>query len=249
MRRLVRPGLSADALAHLASCAAQVAAAQRPKEEAAAAWASRTSNQAFEEIERVLRGAAPGNDRCMYCEDSEGSAIEHFYPKSAYPERAFDWSNYLWACEHCNSNYKRAQFPLDPQSNEPLLLDPMHRSDDPKAHLELLEGGQYLARTPRGATSIEVYGLCRNALCRQRGDAWVGLQLLVECWAQHVDRGASRAEIDDAKQRVLRHSHASALLWLFRRAASERLALSLRPAFQRVWKRHGATLARWVEGW
>lgn len=44
-------------------------------------------------------------DYCSYCEVTLPSAIdvEHVLPKSRNPERALDWSNFLFACANCNS--------------------------------------------------------------------------------------------------------------------------------------------------
>jgi hypothetical protein len=56
--------------------------------------------------------------------------IEHFYPKSQYPQRMFDWDNFLRGCKNCN-NFKVDQFPLT-VSGSPLLLDPCN--DEPLDH-------------------------------------------------------------------------------------------------------------------
>ncbi len=42
-------------------------------------WDSK-DNKAFDEIKKNLRDMAPGLERCMYCEDSAGNDIEHFWP-------------------------------------------------------------------------------------------------------------------------------------------------------------------------
>jgi uncharacterized protein (TIGR02646 family) len=46
------------------------------------------------------------HDKCAYCEcnPTEGGYIEvdHFKPKSLYPENIFDWDNLLPACARCN---------------------------------------------------------------------------------------------------------------------------------------------------
>jgi uncharacterized protein (TIGR02646 family) len=65
--------------------------------------------------------------KCAYCEGVAAQDIEHFYPKSQYPGRMFDWENFLRGCKNCN-NFKRDQFPLT-AANQPQLLDPC--SDDP----------------------------------------------------------------------------------------------------------------------
>ncbi|MBW8876770.1 MAG: hypothetical protein JF614_17545 [Acidobacteria bacterium] len=107
---------------------------------------------------------ASGLERCMYCEDSEGTAIEHFWPKSVYPERAFDWLNYLIACSRCNSNFKRDQFPLD-AAGAPLLVNPSE--EEPLDHLSFSPStGRFEPRSPKGDPSIDVFGLNRTTLTK-----------------------------------------------------------------------------------
>jgi len=65
-------------------------------------WKSRTDNQAFREIRSNLSAACGKRQRCCYCEDCLGTDIEHFHPKSLYPDQAFVWENYLYACTRCN---------------------------------------------------------------------------------------------------------------------------------------------------
>lgn len=66
---------------------------------------------------------APSLEECCYCERNEGNDDEHIFPKSAYPERAFDWDNFLLACQNCNSNYKRNQFAVfDPPGSTNVVV-------------------------------------------------------------------------------------------------------------------------------
>lgn len=58
----------------------------------------------------------------MYCVDSHGSDIDHFWPKSTYPGRTFLWSNMLLCCTECG-RFKGNQFPLS-RTGEPMLVDP-----------------------------------------------------------------------------------------------------------------------------
>jgi uncharacterized protein (TIGR02646 family) len=69
--------------------------------------------------------------KCAYCESIAAQDIEHYYPKSTYPDRMFCWDNFLRGCKNCN-NFKRDQFPLT-ANNTPLLLDPC--ADDPLHYL------------------------------------------------------------------------------------------------------------------
>jgi len=49
---------------------------------------------------------ASSNLKCGFCEcipsDGGNIEIEHFYPKSRYPNLTFEWGNYLPACRKCN---------------------------------------------------------------------------------------------------------------------------------------------------
>jgi hypothetical protein len=56
----------------------------------------------FRAVRETLRRMCPGIERCMFCEDSVGTAIEHFLPKALFPSKALTWENYLLACARCN---------------------------------------------------------------------------------------------------------------------------------------------------
>lgn len=176
MRRLRRLSLSAKTVRFLSQRSEPVSQADDPQAEARRLWRSK-NNKAFGEIKTKLAVMAPGRIRCMYCEDSQGTDIEHFHPKATYPEKAFEWANYLLACSHCNSNEKRDQFPLA-ADGEPLLIDPTR--EDPLDHLALSpRTGKYQPRGPKGQPSIGVFGLTRAILEEGRKDAWTALEVLL----------------------------------------------------------------------
>ncbi len=122
---------------------------------------------AFAEVKTLLTDACWGARRCNYCEDSVADEIEHFRPKDWYPDVAFAWSNYLYACGPCNGP-KSNQFPifptqgsaavrelerkrgaavLEPPPGDPVLIDPRH--ENPMDFLFLdIEGNLHFA--PRG---------------------------------------------------------------------------------------------------
>jgi uncharacterized protein (TIGR02646 family) len=190
VKRVLRRELSQHALSVLARRQSLVDAAEDPAEKAKELWHSQ-NNKAFREIRTVLRAMASGLERCMYCEDSAGTAIEHFRPKTGYPGYAFSWLNYLLACSHCNSNAKRDRFPLD-NNDEPLLIEPS--VDDPLHHLGLAPTtGIYVGLDLKGETSVEVFGLNRTILQQGRRNAWLSIQLLVEEYAARVDSGNQEA--------------------------------------------------------
>ena len=49
-----------------------------------------------EDMERVFYGL------CAYCEEICKGEVDHFRPKSRFPELVYDWSNWLFACHDCN---------------------------------------------------------------------------------------------------------------------------------------------------
>jgi uncharacterized protein (TIGR02646 family) len=114
-------------------------------------WANRTRNNAFSEVRFELLKLCPGG-YCCYCETNEPSPVEHIWPKSHYPERAFTWENYLFACHNCNSHHKGAKWAifqdattnafwrevdweLEPPTGEHLFID--LRQEDPQDLIRL----------------------------------------------------------------------------------------------------------------
>lgn len=146
-----------------------------PTATAVASWKT-FAGKARAEVLEQLREMCSGLERCMYCEDSMATDIEHYRPKSVYPGHAFTWANYLLACSHCNSNKKRDQFPT--MRGAPLLIDPT--TDDPFDHLVLSPTtGLYVALDEVGVASIEVFGLNRDVCVTGRSHAWTVLCALI----------------------------------------------------------------------
>lgn len=74
------------------------------------------------------------NDKCAYCESHishvDYGHIEHFKPKSKYPESCFDWDNLLLSCGICNgAQYKGDNFPLDVEGG-PLVNPTLENPND-----------------------------------------------------------------------------------------------------------------------
>jgi hypothetical protein len=90
-----------------------------------------------------------------------------------------DWSNLLLSCDKCNRTYKKNLFPLIDAKNrklkhdhniveEPLLIDPCDENDDPAQHIQFTTEGTIRFSSKKGETSIEVMGLSRTELTKQR---------------------------------------------------------------------------------
>lgn len=141
----------------------------------------------------------------------ETGALDHHYPKGAVTELvaageevpdatnvrgrktrpipgasgfwwlAYDWTNWCFICNRCNSAWKGALFPAELPPGEkwetirpgtvvtPLLLFPFE-GPDPEHHLEFYATGEVVARdaSPHGRATIEVCGLHRESLRQQR---------------------------------------------------------------------------------
>jgi len=71
-------------------------------------------------------------ERCMYCLDSHGSDIDHFWPKTPFPERMFRWPNLLLCCTECG-RCKGDTPPVD-ERGALVLIDPT--TEEPWDHLD-----------------------------------------------------------------------------------------------------------------
>lgn len=220
MKKLNRESLSPEAMQFLAERTQRVMAAADRSAEARRLWEQK--GRAFEEVRETLESMTSGQVRCMYCEDSAASDIEHFWPKSDYPEKAFSWTNYLLACSTCNSNYKREQFPVD-TAGTPLLIDPT--VEEPREHLSLSgRTGKFVHRTLKGEKSIEVFGLARAILESGRRNAWVALQVFLVAY----DQACSRQDWKHAcaiQRTVCGHPFASVFGWFVAAARSPAAAM------------------------
>lgn len=97
-------------------------------------WERARKTKSMEGVRAVLGRMAGERERCMYCEDSHGTDIEHFWPRGGEdgdPGRAFRWGNLLLSCGGCN-DAKGTTFPTD-DTGAPVLLDPT--LDYPIEHL------------------------------------------------------------------------------------------------------------------
>ena len=84
-------------------------------------WQNARQTQTLRTVLATLKRMTEERERCMYCLDSHGTDIEHFWPKTPYPERMFRWPNLLLCCTECG-RFKGDRFPLS--EGQPLLIDP-----------------------------------------------------------------------------------------------------------------------------
>lgn len=161
MLRLLSKNLTLVSLQHLDAEKRKIQAKRTFEEkvkESARLWESKTNGagaQPFTEIRYTLDSMSPAPGICCYCENNEGTDIEHIDSKRVFPEMTFDWDNYLLACTRCNSTHKSDQASVfdpagsttainvtprrkvytPPPTNDSLFINP--RKEDPQQFLYL----------------------------------------------------------------------------------------------------------------
>ncbi|MGA5696766.1 P-loop NTPase fold protein (plasmid) [Bacillus cereus] len=93
--------------------------------------------------------------KCVYCETFLGRIgngdVDHFFPKSRYPDLTFEWSNMFFACNTCNS----LKANKDPNSFK--IVHPSQ--DNPSDHLKKNREGVYIPLTEKGSNTINLFRL------------------------------------------------------------------------------------------
>ena len=68
------------------------------------------SDECWRDFLHELRSLFHSN--CGYCEEyEEPGGVDHFRPKSRFPERVYTWSNWIFACNKCNVKNKQDKWP------------------------------------------------------------------------------------------------------------------------------------------
>lgn len=162
MRRVHRVELPARVQAYLDRKAQAIGAQDIDR-----AWRAARQTQALAAVVRALQSMMGSRQRCMYCVDSHGGDIEHFWPKARYPTKAFLWPNLLLCCAECG-RFKGDRFPLTP-AGEPLLVDPS--AENPWDYLDFdPDTGNLVARydvasgatLPKGEHTVQMLHLDRR---------------------------------------------------------------------------------------
>ncbi|MBN2807573.1 MAG: TIGR02646 family protein [Prolixibacteraceae bacterium] len=116
------------------------------------------------------------SDKCAYCESHISHIgfghIEHFHPKSKFPDLCYDWDNLMLSCEICNGKeYKGDKFPESYESGP--LINPVEENPDDFFYFEY---DPYVGvanvipknNNKRAITTEEVLGLNRSELVKHR---------------------------------------------------------------------------------
>lgn len=159
-------------------------------------WKRARQNKPLEEAVAILKVMAGDRERCMYCGDSHGTDIEHFWPKAHYPDRMFHWPNMLLCCAECG-RIKGAKFPLI--DDLPALID--LSIDDPWEFLDFDPAtGNIVARydpntqefTPKGRATVQVLELDRREAMSK------GYQRTFRRLKQHVEQALEQLSLEAA---------------------------------------------------
>jgi uncharacterized protein (TIGR02646 family) len=134
------------------------------------------------EIKTALKAETSG--KCMYCEGYIGDVsyphIEHFRPKSVYPNLTFDWENLGLGCQVCNT-YKNDVF----DENLPYINPYKENPDDYFIFL-----GTMIMQKPgcsRGENMITQLKLNRVELMEQRKEAINKVGNIVERYVKETN--------------------------------------------------------------
>jgi uncharacterized protein (TIGR02646 family) len=239
MRRFHRTSLPAGAAKYLERKQKEVDGGKDPRR----TWEYARSTQAMRQVEKTLKQMAGRRERCMFCGDSRGTDIDHFWPLGRYRNRTFVWLNLLWSCTACN-RYKLDKFALD-EHGRPLLIDPT--AEDPWDFLfydrqtDNITARYDPARrdfNPRGTFTVEAlaaltYEAVTDGRRRARRHLESAIKLFLNKAIQGVD-GAARMELLES----IRDSDEYGLVqWYFMREGREESPfLDLRREHPSLWE-------------
>ena len=155
---------------------------------------SKNSNYVMRDSEVIFQLNEMFYSKCAYCEQKiflDNARVDHFRPLNGalgltalefssehYWWLAYEWDNFYYACNSCNQA-KGNRFPVkgsrcgimetgkNLKNEQALLLDPCG-NNDPFNHLYFDEKGHVRGLSMIGKVTIEVLGLNRTSLIKQR---------------------------------------------------------------------------------
>ncbi len=162
-------------------------------------------------------------------DEKMGSDVEHFRPKKGciddkgtlFPHHywwlALSWSNLYLACVACN-RAKKNRFPIlgerasvDDmetlverlyQIEQPLLLDPCRRDDEPEAHFVYSSDGRINSDTERGRVTIETCALNRRSLVAARLDRLKQVEAIMSTSRTAIDNASDEERPELIRQLI-----------------------------------------------
>ena len=155
---------------------------------------SKSPKSVFDEIKSILKMHSPAGESCYYCEQDRHRDIDHIFPKRHYPEKAFDWQNYVYACTICNQDAKNDRFAVFDANGDvvefdrnlgfsdavplgdPVLINIRYENPQDFLRVDLDTGlfvacGQSTADRLRGVYTRDLFDLNSDVLSRYRRHA------------------------------------------------------------------------------
>jgi uncharacterized protein (TIGR02646 family) len=134
---------------------------------------------------------------CGYCERCYKGQVDHFRPKSAYPELVYEWSNWVFACPTCNQS-KGEKWPtagyVDPCAKARSARPEAYFTFDTKTCEIIPRPGLSPRRRKKAAQTIEDLGL----------NAYFHLKARAQ-WLEIVDLVLHGDDLEDADHaRIIR---------------------------------------------
>ena len=111
--------------------------------------------------------------RCAYClmaelfaAGKENFELDHFRPKSVFPDKAKDFYNLYYACHPCNMSKHDFWPPQELEARGINFVDLC--KDEFETHFRLCEDGTCAGKTESGQYTIDILRLNRDHLVRAR---------------------------------------------------------------------------------
>lgn len=124
MRQLKeRQDLPANIVTRLNKLSVSLMATAKPSEVCEQRFNTARDTKWFKAVREGLVHMAGDTRTCMFCDHNEPTDVEHFKPKSEFPEDTFSWENMLWVCATCN-RLKGSKFPPHNCAGEQ-IIDPV----------------------------------------------------------------------------------------------------------------------------
>ena len=127
---------------------------------------------------------------CAYCEgkfdDTSYAQIDHFKPKSLFPELCFDYNNMNYSCEKCN-NYKSNKF------NEK-LINPSE--ENPEEHLKF-EKVYFTSLDENGEITLNLLGINNEDRLIKKKEKYEEIRRKIEIITNVLEKIIDNFEIID----------------------------------------------------
>ena len=195
---------------------------------------NKSNNSIFRVVREHLTAICNGHGRCCYCELSLPDEVEHVRPKDLYPEVAFVWENYVYACGICNGTWKSNKFAViakdgslcdvtraqkspvvPPVDGHPALINPRLEDTLLLLELDLVDTFLFLPRAASGtaeyvraAYTIQLLGLNkRPILPRARANAFGAYRARLTEYRNKRDAGTSPRSLSELRLDLLASPH------------------------------------------